>query len=431
MKRILIALAVLASVQFANAQVKPEAAKKAVESAVEASQNAKKATKAATWINLGKAYVSAYDAPAGSIWVGAAKTELGLLMGNEKPQSSEVVTLGGVEYTKDIYADKALYFDANGILQVIEVTKPIVENALEEAAVAYKKAYALDSKKLKEVTEAIDAIAAKYVQEAYNYYTLGDLAGASQYFQKAADVVADEPLNKIDTLSIYNTGFTAQMAGDNARAKEALERCVGYGYYSDGEVFSKLAVVDAANAKKYLEEGFSKFPENQSILIGLINYYLDNNEDTNTLFSLLDQAKKNEPNNASLYYVEGNIRRQLGQLDEALVAYNKCAEINPEYEFGYIGAGVMFYENAIEVQTKAQEELDDAKYMALVADFEKSLKNSIEPFEKAYQISKDNDTKVGIAEYLKNAFYRFISESAEYQDAYNKYAKVVETGQAE
>ena len=53
MKRILIALAVLLSVQMADAQTKtPEAAKKAVEAAKEASQNEKKALKVATWLKL-------------------------------------------------------------------------------------------------------------------------------------------------------------------------------------------------------------------------------------------------------------------------------------------------------------------------------------------------------------------------------------------
>ena len=50
MKRILIALAMLAGMQIADAQVKsPDAAKKAVESALEASKNEKKAAKVATW----------------------------------------------------------------------------------------------------------------------------------------------------------------------------------------------------------------------------------------------------------------------------------------------------------------------------------------------------------------------------------------------
>ena len=84
MKRILIALAMLAAVQAADAQVKsPDAAAKAVEKAKVASQDTKKAAKVATWVNLGKAYLDAYNAPAGNAWVGASKQELMLLMGSE------------------------------------------------------------------------------------------------------------------------------------------------------------------------------------------------------------------------------------------------------------------------------------------------------------------------------------------------------------
>ena len=217
-----------------------------------------------------------------------------------------------------------------------------------------------------------------------------------------------------------------------ARAKDLFEKCYNLGYYYEGgEVFAKLADVDTLNTKKYLEEGFEKFPQSQSILIGLINYYLKANESTDRLFELLDKAKVNEPNNASLYYVEGNIRAQLGDLDKAVVAYEKCAEINPEYEYGYIGEGTMFYNKAIEVQTKAQEELDDAKYMALVKEFEADLKSCIAPFEKAFEITKAENVKVGVAEYLKNAYYRFREESPEYMAGYEKYSKITAAGKVE
>ena len=67
MKKILIALAVLLSVQVADAQVKsPADSKKAVEAAEAASQNPKKAVKVATWTKLAGAYVEAFNAPAGN-----------------------------------------------------------------------------------------------------------------------------------------------------------------------------------------------------------------------------------------------------------------------------------------------------------------------------------------------------------------------------
>ena len=428
MKKILLALAMFAAIQVADAQVKSAAdVKKSVEAAEAATQNVKKAVKTATWLKLGQEYVKAYDAPTGNILPGSNKTELTLMMGSEKPVSSEEVTVNNEKYTKDVYADKNLYFNQNGQLVIIEVTKPVYEDALERAVKAYQKAYELDEKhaKDKDVAAAFDYIGQKYVTEAFNKYTFGDVATASKLFEKAADVEALAPLSKIDTSVIYNAGFTAMAAKDNERALKFFKRCYDLGYYYEGgEVFARLAEVDTLNTKKYLEEGFSKFPQSQSILIGLINYYLKNNEDTETLFDLLDKAKANEPNNASLFYVEGNIRAQLGQIDKAVVAYEECAKINPEYEYGFIGEGTMFYNRAIELQTKAQEEIDDAKYMALVKEFEESLKSCIAPFEKAFEITKDANIKAGIASYLKNAFYRFREESAENQTKYEKYAEI-------
>ena len=428
MKKILLALAMFAAIQVADAQVKSAAdVKKSVEAAEAATQNVKKAVKTATWLKLGQEYVKAYEAPTGNILPGSNKTELTLMMGSEKPVSSEEVTVNNEKYTKDVYADKNLYFNQNGQLVIIEVTKPVYEDALERAVKAYQKAYELDEKhaKDKDVAAAFDLISQKYVSEAFNKYTFGDVATASKLFEKAADVEALAPLSKIDTSVIYNAGFTAMAAKDNERALKFFKRCYDLGYYYEGgEVFARLAEVDTLNTKKYLEEGFSKFPQSQSILIGLINYYLKNNEDPETLFGLLDKAKANEPNNASLFYVEGNIRAQLGQIDKAVVAYEECAKINPEYEYGFIGEGTMFYNRAIELQTKAQEEIDDAKYMALVKEFEESLKSCIAPFEKAFEITKDANIKAGIASYLKNAFYRFREESAENQTKYEKYAEI-------
>lgn len=428
MKKILLALAMFAAIQVADAQVKSAAdVKKSVEAAEAATQNVKKAVKTATWLKLGQEYVKAYDAPTGNILPGSNKTELTLMMGSEKPVSSEEVTVNNERYTKDVYADKNLYFNQNGQLVIIEVTKPVYEDALERAVKAYQKAYELDEKhaKDKDVAAAFDYISQKYVTEAFNKYTFGEVATASELFEKAADVEALAPLSKIDTSVIYNAGFTAMAAKDNERALKFFKRCYDLGYYYEGgEVFARLAEVDTLNTKKYLEEGFSKFPQSQSILIGLINYYLKNNEDPETLFGLLDKAKANEPNNASLFYVEGNIRAQLGQIDKAVVAYEECAKINPEYEYGYIGEGTMFYNRAIELQTKAQEEIDDAKYMALVKEFEESLKSCIAPFEKAFEITKDANIKAGIASYLKNAFYRFREESAENQTKYEKYSEI-------
>ena len=438
MKRILIALAVLLSVQVADAQTKaPEAAKKAVESAVAASKDAKKGAKLATWTKLATAYMDAYNAPTGSAWLGASKQELQIIMAGQKPVSVENVVVGGEQLTKEVYADKEFYFNAAGQLVIMNVTKPVVEDALAGALEAYKKAAELDVKKSKsqDISEGIANISRKYLDEGMNQYQFGNLAGASELFEKAAAASECEPYAKLDAMALYYAGFTAWANKDYARAKNFFEKCLSVEYYYDnGEVYAKLADVytnlgDAKKGAETLEQGFVKFPQSQSILIGLINYYISSGDDTDRLFVLIDEAKKNEPNNASLYYVEGNIYKELKNVEKAVESYYKCADINPEYEFGYIGAGILYYDLAIELQEKAGAELDDAKYNELVKQMEQALMNALEPFEKAYNITKDNQLKVSIAEYLKNIYYRFSSNGPEYEAGYKKYNEVVKTGQ--
>ena len=193
------------------------------------------------------------------------------------------------------------------------------------------------------------------------------------------------------------------------------------------DIDNKLGDKDAA--RKVLEDGFKIFPDSQSILISLINFYIENNEDPDKLFTLIDAAIANEPNNASLYYVKGNIYKQLGKQQEAKDAYYKCAEINPDYEFGYIGAGIMFYENAVALSEQASNEMDDRKYEELVSRFEQSLKDAIDPFEKAYAVSKDEGIKNNVALYLKNIYYRFVTQGPEYEENYRKYDEIVKNSQ--
>ena len=433
MKKLLAIIAIAASMSAVNAQAQNAksvaAAKSAVEKAQAATENAKQNTKAATWIKYGQTLIDAYNAPAGNAWVGMSAQELQLLGAGERAMSESEVVVGGQPMRKMVYSNKNLYFNQAGQLALIEVTQPVVDNALDKALDAFAKAGELDNgQKTKDISAGLEAVNSKYTDEAYNAYTLGDFGKASELFEKAFKASGTAPLSQLDTNSLYNAGLTAWTNQDWNRAKGFFEEGMRYNYYGDnGEAYAKLADIadhlgDKDESKKLLEDGFNKFPENQSILIGLINYYLNSGEDTARLFQLFEDAKKNEPDNASLYYVEGNARAKLGQNEEALAAYNQAIQVNPKYEWGYIGKGMHLYNQAVELQDKASMEMDDAKYNKLIEEFESTLKACIDPFETAFNLVQDNDTKASIAEYLKNACFRFRNEGAEYQEKYEKYS---------
>ena len=434
MKRILIALAVLLAVQVADAQVKsPEAAKKAVLAAEEASQNPKKNTKVATWLKLATSYMDAYDAPVGNVLVNSPRVQLQMMMGNEKPVAVEEVVVDGMPFKKEVYANKNLYFDGTDVLRIVEVTVPVFEDPLAGALAAYAKAYEVDVKqsKTKDIVAGIQAIQQRYFNDGMNQYSLGDYKKAGELIVKAAAASETAPNSVVDTTALYNAGYIYWASKDFETAKNLFEKCLANNYYyENGEVYAKLGDVyfnlgDKAKGVETLETGFVKFPQSQSILIGLINYYLESGENTDRLFELIGQAKQNEPNNVSLYYVEGNIHKQLGDFDKALAAYKECATVDPNYDFGYHGQGALLYDKAVELSEKAQNELDDAKYQALVKEYEQVLLDAIEPFEKAFEVSQNDQVKLNAAEYLKNIYYRFSSVEDKYMEGYKKYNEYV------
>lgn len=352
MKRIFLVLALAATLQVANAQNAKSvaAAKSALDKAAAAAENPKQNTKLATWLKYGQALLDAYAAPAGNVWVGMTEQEMMLLSGAEKPASEEQVILDGQHMRKLSYTNKNVFVNQAGQVALVQVVSPIVPDVLDKALEAYRKANELDAnaQKSKEIKDALQKIGTSYVDDAYTAYSLQNNALASELFEKAFNAVGSAPLSQLDTNTLYNAGFTAFRGKDYARAKELFTKCVGYNYVGDmGDIYAKLSTIakeegNLPEAKSYLETGFQKFPQSQSILIGLINYYLESGEDSNRLFTLLDNAKKNEPNNPSLYNVEGDIHKQLGQFDEAIAAYTKCGEIAPNYERGYIGLGILY-----------------------------------------------------------------------------------------
>lgn len=555
MKKIIFALVVLLSVQFANAQVKSAAtAKKAVESAKAASQDPKKAPKVATWLKLSKSYMDAYNSPKGNglsmLGMGVGQTEVALQLAGDKPLAVENVVLAGEPYIKEVYQTRDYLYNKNGQFVMIIVTKPVLEeDVLAGALEAYKKAYEVDVKqsKIKDIKEGIAEICESYLQDGMNAYMLGDLATASKYFGLAAEASLVEPYNTLNAEAFYNAGYTAFASGNVEQAKSYYEKCLENNYHHEnGAVYSNLANIynqyaqnedakakepeaaleqmnvmlyyldgkvhnfkdqvrrDSLNvsdielkgrratkqdlaakakfkaemvaladsivkanaeiqtlkkdvektsavvaeykaaadaqreiARDLLEQGFAKYPQSQVILIGLINSYLESKQDPSRLFELIAAAKANEPTNASLYYVEGNIYNELRQaekdeakkqeyFDSAVKAYDACVKVNPKFEYGYIGKGLLYFNLAdIELKDKANNEMDEAKYAAIQAQIAQALKDSLVPFEEAYNVSTSNDLKVSIADYLMRIYYRMGDV-----ENYKKYNEVVKTGQA-
>jgi len=431
MKKLLLALAIACSMQVALAQKSDADIQKAVDKAVAASQDAKKATKANTWMNLGKAYLAAYTNPISNVAYGVDRATWDL-MSKEKPSAEEAVALNGASYTKLTYSHIDVYFNGAGQLEFASVTKPSVEgDPLCEAAKAYVKAFELGAKE-KDVDTKLQEIVNHYNNAAIAAYNLGDSKLASKNFQGAADVSYMAPCSVKSDDSAFNAGLTAVACGDYDAALKYYNICLANDYGNDGDIYARVADVygqkgELATQKEMLEKGFAKYPENQAILIGLINYAENNNEDPNYVLSLLDKAKANDPNNASIYGVEGNILAEMKRYDDAVVAFKTAIEKDPTYHYAYYAWGKMWYERAVEFQVAADElplTAPQREYDAIIKNRDEAVTKCIEPLENCFNQSQDVAYKVACAEYLRRAYYQLSNTTNDFKaksDFYKEY----------
>ena len=432
MKKIFLALALVASLQVANAQIKSEAdIQKAIDKAAEKAYDAKKGAKPAPWLKLGQAYMNAYNNPTANITEGVDKATFALMSG-EKPLAVEMVEIGGQPFEKQVLSHANVYFNQAGQLAIVEVTRPsYAGDPLEKATEAYKAAYERGAK-AKEVDEAFQTIVGKYYSDAFVAYSFGDLAKASDLFGKAAEVSMTEPSSRIDTNSVYNAAFTAAALKNYTRAREYYNKCLELNYAAEGSVYAALsdcalADKDTLGAKQYLADGLRMYPDNASILTNLINLYLNINEDPAKIVELLDEAKKQMPDNPSLYYVEGNIHRDLKNYEAALAAYRKASEIDPKYDLGYFGEGIIWMNKAVDINEEASNlpYNEYKKYDELIAQVYETFKLAIEPLTTCYNLTTNPELKTLAADNLKRVYFNLRNHGEEYKAGYEKFKEIV------
>ena len=436
MKRLsAIVLAVCVALPLA-AQVKNlnlEGQRKKINKSSEEIANPKKSDNPKTWLSRGDLLQEIFAENTSGLWMGMSKPEVRLIIGEAQNAAQEQI--GGTAYDVLSYPNKDLFFE-NDKLAFWRQTNIADPDLLFSAQEAYQKAIELDAqgKLTKKIKEGLTALADKMRQEGLCSYSMQNYQAAQRYFIAAAACKLNPAVNIVDSVMIYYAGVVSAVnVKDYEKAIYHFKLCIQHQYYDGGNVYTQIAAAyqalgDTTAQEEALKEGFRKFPVNQEILIGLINFYISKNDDPAKVIDLLKQAQEGDPTNVSLYFVEGTLYDKLGKREDAMRLYKKSTEIDPKYYDGYYNMGILYYNKAVEYlqEASAIKDWKSPVIKELEGKANNDYKLALAEFLKAYEI--DPTQKMAL-EAIKNIYFRFRSDSPEMSNLYEEFKAKWEAAQ--
>lgn len=311
----------------------------------------------------------------------------------------------------------------------------IVDDALFKALESYQKAIELDEKEryLKSIKVDLTFLQTDFSNYAINAYNKEDFKTSYKAFEKYLEIsdmplmAPDNGIQVADSAIIYNTGLTAFKANKYETAISYFKRSAELGYNGADCYYyiyeSYKALGDSDKIFETLNEGFTKYPDSEPILVELINYYLDKGNQ-NDAIEYLDKAIAKNPNNATYYSAKGSALDKIGRQDEAIEIYKKAIEIDSNLNTPFYNLGVIFYNRGVDVVNEANELPPSAvkEYDEKIAEGKEHLKQALPYMEKALEKASDLDlNKFSIMESLKVIYYRL-----QMNDKYDEISKKIE-----
>lgn len=303
----------------------------------------------------------------------------------------------------------------------------LVEDPLFKAFDAYEQAYEMDEEdKFKGSIDAAMFNLHKYfINDGVNAFKKSDYDKAFRNFKYALEV-SDMPVfeNRVDTAIMFNAGIAAQNMKDWNKAAEYYEMAAKHGY---GEartyVLLKNAYFqagDTTQAVEALKEGFKKYPGNSNMIASLINHYLLNTDHPEDALKYIQEAKKQQPDNAQYYAAEGQIYDQMDDFEKAKKAYKQALERDPKLHMALYNLGVLYYNEGVDLVTKANKTKDDQEYQKLRSNANEKFKQALPYMERALEVKPQDQNVLST---LKTLYYRLRTQDEKYIKKYKQVNK--------
>jgi tetratricopeptide (TPR) repeat protein len=223
-------------------------------------------------------------------------------------------------------------------------------NALRISMESYLKATELDLKGRyeDEIKLGLAQVQIGANGKGISYYNTTSFDLAASSFDLAAEVA--RTFDIVDTMAVYNAALCYEKADMTNMAIERYRDCADIKYQVPN-VFLFISTLyrnsdNDEEALKVLQEARAAYPREQSLIIEELNIYLTN-KDFERAKANLELAAEQDPTNEILWFSLGSVFDNLGNYDEAIIAYQKAIVVKSDYFDANYNLGALYFNKAV------------------------------------------------------------------------------------
>ena len=223
-------------------------------------------------------------------------------------------------------------------------------NALRISMESYLKAKDLDIKERykDEIKLGLAQVQIGANGKGISYYNTTSFDLAASSFDLAAEVA--RTFDIVDTMAVYNAALCYEKADLFDLAIERYRDCAVIKYQVPNVfLFISTLYRNSGNdeeALKVLQEARVSYPREQSLIIEELNIYLTN-KDFERAKANLELAAEQDPTNEILWFSLGSVFDNLGNYDEAILAYQKAIGVKSDYFDANYNLGALYFNKAV------------------------------------------------------------------------------------
>ena len=252
----------------------------------------------------------------------------------------------------------------------------------------------------------------KDYRKAYeNFKLFGDIPNMDLFKDEKWEIA------KSDTSEMqirFYAGLAASLIPDHKAAIAVYEEIKNNGYvansiFKESEIYKNLSLEylqtgDSVTYDKLIKEGFSKFPDNDYFVVGLINSSIFSGK-TAEAISYLEKAISLHPDSAQFYDVIGQVYENDKKTNEAIKYMIKATEMEPTNTEFLLHLGRVYFNLGVEKRAAADSNSNVNQSKELLQQSQNYFKEAMPYFEKVFQADEKNKTAIFA---LRNIYYSLI-----------------------